>query len=114
MTTLRAGVVGVGHLGQHHARLYAALPDSVLAGVTDQNAERGRMIAARHGARVFDDLADLLAQLPLGQLRQHGALAAAARELVEQAFSSPAVAEAHTAAFNQLTAGAAHPIERRP
>lgn len=63
MTKLRAGVIGVGHLGQHHARLYAALPDAMLVGVTDQSAERARMIAERHGARVFDSLADLLRQV---------------------------------------------------
>ncbi|MFN3680758.1 MAG: gfo/Idh/MocA family oxidoreductase, partial [Nitrospira sp.] len=39
MTVLRAGVIGVGHLGQHHARLYATLPDVTLVGVVDQNRE---------------------------------------------------------------------------
>ncbi|MGH7207381.1 MAG: gfo/Idh/MocA family oxidoreductase, partial [Nitrospiraceae bacterium] len=35
MKKLRVGVIGVGHLGQHHARLYASLAGSVLAGVVD-------------------------------------------------------------------------------
>jgi predicted dehydrogenase len=60
MTTLRAGVIGVGHLGQHHARLYASLPDATLIGVTDQDRERARLIAERHGAQVFEDVPDLL------------------------------------------------------
>lgn len=60
MTALRAGVIGVGHLGQHHARLYAALPDSTLIGVTDQDRERVRLIAERHGAQVFEGVPDLL------------------------------------------------------
>jgi predicted dehydrogenase len=60
MTTLRAGVVGVGHLGQHHARLYAALPDSTLIGVTDQDRGRARLIAEQHGAQMFEELSDLL------------------------------------------------------
>lgn len=60
MTPLRAGVVGVGHLGQHHARLYASLPGSQLVGVTDQSAERAKTIADRHGVRVFSALDDLL------------------------------------------------------
>ncbi|MDH5640609.1 MAG: Gfo/Idh/MocA family oxidoreductase [Nitrospira sp.] len=60
MTTLRAGVIGVGHLGQHHARLYAALPDATLIGVTDQSHERARLIAERHGAQVFGGVPDLL------------------------------------------------------
>ena len=60
MTRLRAGVVGVGHLGQHHARLYASLPDTALIGVTDQDLGRARLIAERHGAQVFENLPELL------------------------------------------------------
>lgn len=60
MTTLRAGVIGVGHLGQHHARLYAALPDSTLVGVTDQDLGRARTIAERHRAQTFERVQDLL------------------------------------------------------
>ena len=65
MTSLRAGVIGVGHLGQHHARLYAALPDSTLIGVMDKDAGRSRTIADRYGARSFDRLADLLSEVDL-------------------------------------------------
>jgi predicted dehydrogenase len=50
---IRAGVVGVGALGQHHARVYAALPDAELVGVVDANAARAAEIAGKHGARVF-------------------------------------------------------------
>jgi predicted dehydrogenase len=53
-------VVGVGHLGQHHARLYAALPGSRLVGVLDQSTERTAVIAARHSVRPFSSLDDLL------------------------------------------------------
>jgi predicted dehydrogenase len=63
MTKLRAGVVGVGHLGQHHARLYAGLPDCTLVGVTDRDSERAKMIADRYGAKAFASLADLLAHI---------------------------------------------------
>lgn len=60
MTPLRAGVIGVGHLGQHHARLYAALPEAQLIGVTDQSVARARTIADRHGVRVFLTADELL------------------------------------------------------
>ena len=43
MTPFRAGVIGVGHLGQHHARLYASLPGAQLVGVADQSVERAQM-----------------------------------------------------------------------
>ena len=46
-------VIGVGHLGQHHARLLAAMPDVELVGVVDIKPERadGDCRAARHDAR---------------------------------------------------------------
>ena len=59
MTPLRAGVIGVGHLGQHHARLYASLPEAQLIGVTDQSVERAQSIADRHGVRVFRTIDEL-------------------------------------------------------
>lgn len=40
MTPIRTGVVGVGHLGYHHARLYAALPEAELVGVVDSDEAR--------------------------------------------------------------------------
>lgn len=60
MTPLKAGVIGVGHLGQHHARLYSSLPGAQLIGVTDQSVERAQLIADRHGVRVFSSIEELL------------------------------------------------------
>ena len=65
VTVLRAGVIGVGHLGQHHARLYASIPGVTLAGVTDQSPERAQEIAGRHGAQVYRTPDDLLRDVDL-------------------------------------------------
>ncbi len=56
---LKCGVVGVGYLGQHHARIYSELEGAELAGVFDSNAERAEEIAARHGCRVFSSVEEL-------------------------------------------------------
>jgi predicted dehydrogenase len=58
---VRIGVIGVGSLGQHHARVCASLPGAVLAGVFDTDAARAQDVAARHGSRAFEDLASLIA-----------------------------------------------------
>ena len=58
---LRVGVAGVGALGQHHARVYAALPGAQLTAVHDADAERAHAVAGKHGARVARDFDDLLA-----------------------------------------------------
>jgi predicted dehydrogenase len=56
---LRVAVVGVGALGQHHARVYAASAGARLAGVFDIDAERAREVAARHGCPVFAHLREI-------------------------------------------------------
>ncbi len=63
MTVLKAGVIGVGHLGQHHARLYASLPGAQLVGVTDQSMDRAQLIADRHGVRTIRSVEELLSQV---------------------------------------------------
>lgn len=50
---MRVGVIGVGHLGQHHARLLAAMPGVELAGVVDYDAERAALVAGRCGTTAF-------------------------------------------------------------
>ena len=63
MQNLRVGVIGVGHLGQHHARLYATLPTSTLVGVTDQDSKRGQIIADKHRVRFYSEVAALLREV---------------------------------------------------
>ena len=57
------GVVGVGALGQHHAKHLATLPDAELIGVYDHNPTRAREIAAQASTTAFHDLDDLLARV---------------------------------------------------
>ncbi|MFO0888623.1 MAG: Gfo/Idh/MocA family oxidoreductase [Isosphaeraceae bacterium] len=60
MKRLRVGVVGVGHLGQHHARILAARPDVELVAVADSRAEQAQTVADRLGTRAVRDYRDLL------------------------------------------------------
>lgn len=57
---LRVGVIGVGHLGQHHARLLASMPDVELTGVVDTDGARAALIAERCRTQAFTDAASLL------------------------------------------------------
>ena len=58
---IKVGVVGVGSLGQWHARIYSELPTAELVGVYDINQARAAEIAARYRTRVYPELADLAA-----------------------------------------------------
>jgi predicted dehydrogenase len=56
---LRVAVIGVGHLGQHHARLLAAMDDVQLVGVVDTKPGRAADIGGKFGAPGFTDLRQL-------------------------------------------------------
>ncbi len=60
MTRLRMAVIGVGHLGQHHARILANLPDVELVGVVDAHADQARQIALRLNTTPYDRFEPLL------------------------------------------------------
>ena len=63
MTRLRMAVIGVGHLGQHHARILAGLPDVDLVGVVDANAEQARAIAAKLGTTGYEHFEQLIGRV---------------------------------------------------
>jgi predicted dehydrogenase len=54
MTRLRMAVIGVGHLGQHHARILSEQPDVELVGVVDADGDRAAAVAGRCRSRGFD------------------------------------------------------------
>lgn len=56
---MRVAVIGVGSLGQHHARILAALPEARLVAVVDCNADRAREIGDQHGVTPLTDHRDL-------------------------------------------------------
>src|ERR1039458_4526809 len=58
MKTLRVGVVGVGHIGSNHARLYAELPSAELTAVYDLDLARGQHIAGKYRAAAAKSLAE--------------------------------------------------------
>jgi myo-inositol 2-dehydrogenase/D-chiro-inositol 1-dehydrogenase len=56
MSKLKMGVIGVGFIGQLHARAIAESEAAILAAVIDISAEQGQLIAERYGARWFANL----------------------------------------------------------
>jgi len=57
---LRVAVIGVGHLGKHHARLLAGIDGAQLTAVVDTDFERAAAAAGPTGARPFSDYRELL------------------------------------------------------
>ena len=60
MEPIKVGVIGVGSLGQHHARVFAELAGARLVCVADVDRARAIAIAGRHGGRAVTDHHELL------------------------------------------------------
>jgi predicted dehydrogenase len=57
---LRVAVIGVGHLGRHHARILSGLDDVQLTAVVDTVPERAAAAADATGARPLSDFREVL------------------------------------------------------
>ena len=54
-TKLKVGVLGVGALGRHHARLYAQSPNAEMVGIFDVQPETAAKVGAEFNLPVFSD-----------------------------------------------------------
>ncbi len=62
-SNLRVAVIGVGHLGRHHARILGSLEGATLVGVVDAKRDRAREIAAACGSVAVENASDLIGQV---------------------------------------------------
>ncbi|PKM93000.1 MAG: UDP-N-acetyl-D-glucosamine dehydrogenase, partial [Elusimicrobia bacterium HGW-Elusimicrobia-4] len=60
---MKVGVVGVGSLGQHHARVYSQIPEVELFGVCDVDKKRAEKIAKNFNAQQFSDYKELIGKV---------------------------------------------------
>lgn len=60
MPPIRIGVIGVGNMGQHHARVLSLLKDVELVGISEVNVERGLDTASKYRVRFFENYLDML------------------------------------------------------
>ena len=52
---IKIGVVGVGHLGQHHAKHYHFGDSTNLVGVYDTDSSRGVKIAKQYNTKFYNN-----------------------------------------------------------
>ena len=57
---VKVGVIGVGHLGQHHVKHFASLPGADLIGIYDLDTTRASEIAKQHKTKPFNSVDELL------------------------------------------------------
>jgi len=63
MEKIKVGVIGVGHLGEHHARIYSQIPEAQLVGVHDIDSEKAKKVAKQFNTEYFENLSNLLEKL---------------------------------------------------
>ncbi len=59
---VKVGVVGVGALGRHHARLYNLSENAEVVGVYDVSSETAEKVGQEFGLKVFNNVEELAAQ----------------------------------------------------
>lgn len=63
LSPLRVGVIGVGTMGKHHARICAGSPDVILAGIFDTDEERAREVSQQYDCASFSSVDELVDQV---------------------------------------------------
>ncbi|MHB9154616.1 MAG: Gfo/Idh/MocA family oxidoreductase [Endomicrobiales bacterium] len=63
MGTITTAIIGVGSLGQHHARILAKHPRSSLAAIVDTDTKRRDKIASQYNAPVYGDYRDIFGKV---------------------------------------------------
>lgn len=63
MTPVKVGVIGIGNMGWHHARVLSLLRDAELVAVADPDAERGQLAVDQFECRWVADYQELLGQV---------------------------------------------------
>lgn len=117
---LRAGVVGAGVFGGHHARKYASLPGVRLAAVLDPHEERSEALAGPLGGKIFDELEPFLEAVDVvtvaAPARAHARVAQAALERGKHVYVEKPLADdladarrlVHTARDSDLVLACGH------
>ena len=63
MQPVRVGVIGIGNMGWHHARVLSLLRDAELVGVADPDPARGQLAVEQFGCRWFAGYEEMLPEV---------------------------------------------------
>ena len=59
MNDVKIGVIGTGHLGNLHTKLFKQVSNCSISGIYDVDIEKAKQVAADHDVKYFENL-DLL------------------------------------------------------
>jgi predicted dehydrogenase len=64
-TKLRAAVIGAGHMGRHHVRIYSELPDTELVAVVDTDLARAGELAEKYQTKACAAASEIIDQVDI-------------------------------------------------
>ena len=77
--SIKVGVIGVGHLGQHHVKHLKNLQHAKLVGIFDTNRERAKEISKKYNIKSFEKIDLLLDEIEAASIvtttKHHGEIA---------------------------------------
>ena len=62
-SSVKVGVIGIGNMGWHHARVLSLLKDADLVGVADPDENRGKLAIEQFQCEWFEDYHDLISKV---------------------------------------------------
>lgn len=63
MEKVPVGVIGIGSMGQNHARIYSEMPQVELVGIVDIDKERGMSLSRKFNTNYFSDYQELFGRV---------------------------------------------------
>ncbi len=63
MKELNIGVIGTGHLGKLHTKMFKEIENCNLVGINDSNTEQAKVVGKEFDVKVFESINDLLDQV---------------------------------------------------
>jgi predicted dehydrogenase len=65
---LKAAVIGAGHLGKEHSRIYSEMPEVSLVGVVDTNKDAGEAVAQRCKTKYYSSFKEILGKVDVASV----------------------------------------------
>ncbi|OGU36338.1 MAG: oxidoreductase [Ignavibacteria bacterium RIFOXYB2_FULL_35_12] len=63
MEKLKVGIIGTGHLGKLHVKMFKQISECEVAGIFDSNSQTAKVAAREFNTKAFDNLDDLLNEI---------------------------------------------------
>jgi predicted dehydrogenase len=61
--SVKVGVIGVGYLGQHHARIFSEIEGAELIAVVDIDSQKASALAEKYGCKAYADYREILPEV---------------------------------------------------